>query len=443
MATTLPLVTRVRSGISWNVSSSVVNQLIGFLRSITLARLLVPEDFGLFTMALTLVVAANAVTTTGLDRTIIASEFETREHLNRNLDTVWSAELIRGFVVALLVSLSAFPMARFYGQPQLKLIIPVLACTSLVQGFQNIGLVLLKKEISFGRIFWFDFATTVAGVTFTVALAVVLRNVWALIFGMLFATTIATVLSYAFHPYRPRVRFDQVALTEALHFGKFAIVFAVAAYVSNVADNVMVGRFLGTAALGNYSLAFNIASAPIVIVVFSINAVLLPAYAELKTQNPPMLGRAFMTAFNATLVVTLAIAIPVFFVADDVVRILFGTRWTTAGSVLRILSLVIPLRALSLVSSTIFWSAKRPRDVAILRSLDAAVFLVALYPLISMAGLTGVAWAGLIMYGFACVTRAIAVHKIIPTITFKLLRNLLAAFVFLAAVVLVRPLLTR
>src|SRR6185436_6851441 len=149
MATTLPLVTRVRSGISWNVSSSVVNQFVGFLRSITLARLLVPEDFGLFTMALTLVIAANAVTTTGLDRTIIATEFETCEHLNRNLDTVWSAELIRGFVVALLVSLSAFPMARFYGQPQLKLIIPMLACTSVVQGFQNIGLVLLKKEISF------------------------------------------------------------------------------------------------------------------------------------------------------------------------------------------------------------------------------------------------------------------------------------------------------
>ena len=443
MATTLPLVTRVRSGISWNVSSSLVNQFIGFLRSVTLARILVPEDFGLFAMALTIVVAANAVTTTGLDRTIIATDFETREHLKRNLDTVWSAELIRGIVVALLVSLSAFPMADFYGQPQLKLIMPARACTSLIQGFQNIGLVLLRKEISFGTIFWLDLVTTLSGVALTVALALVLQNVWALVFGMLLTTTIATVLSYAFHPYRPRVRFDRVALTEALHFGKFAIVFAIAAYISNVADNIMVGRFLGTGALGNYSLAFNIASAPIVIVVFSISAVLLPAYAELNTQNPSMLGPAFMKAFNATLIVTLAIAVPAFFLADEVVRLLFGARWTTAGSVLRILALVIPLRGVTLISSTIFWSAKRPRDVAILRTLDAVVFLAALFPLISMAGLTGVAWAGFIMYSFACVNRAVTVNKIIPGISFKLLRSLLVTLLFLIAIVLVRALLTR
>src|SRR4030095_14868065 len=98
MATTLPLVTRVRSGISWNVSSSLVSQFIGFLRSVTLARLLAPEDFGLFAMALTIVVAANSVTTTGLDRTIIANQFATRDELKIHLDTVWSAELIRSFI---------------------------------------------------------------------------------------------------------------------------------------------------------------------------------------------------------------------------------------------------------------------------------------------------------------------------------------------------------
>ena len=156
-----------------------------------------------------------------------------------------------------------------------------------------------------------------------------------------------------------------------------------------------------------------------------------------------MLGPAFLKAFNATLLVTLAIAIPTFFFADEVVRLLFGARWTTAGSVLRILALVIPLRGVTLISSTIFWSAKRPREVAILRTLDAAVFLIVLYPLITTIGLTGVAWAGLIMYAFACVNRAITVNKIIPGISFELLRSLLATLAFLIAIVLVRVLLTR
>lgn len=443
MAATLPLVQRVRSGISWNVSSSLLGQFIGFVRSVTLARLLAPEDFGLFTMALTITAAANALTTIGLDRTIIANKFETRAELKLHLDTVWSAELIRSVVVALLVSASAFPLARFYGQSELKVIIPVLACASLVQGLQNIGLVLLRKEISFGRIFWFELATNVTGVVLTIALAAILRSVWALVFGMLATTAIGTVLSYVFHAFRPALKFERTALTQALHFGKFAIVFAVASYVSNMADNVVVGRLLGTAALGNYSLAFNIASAPIVVVIFSVSAVLLPAYAEIKSQDPALLDAAFTKAFRLTLLIMLAIALPLFFVSDKIVLLLFGARWTTAGSVLSILALVIPLRGLTLISSTVFWSANRPAEVALARLLDAIVFVVVLYPLTRAFGLAGVACAGFIAYAFASVNRVLLLDRIIPGVSAKLLRVLLPALVLLIALLLVRLFVSR
>src|SRR5262249_52968114 len=154
-----------------------------------------------------------------------------------------------------------------------------------------------------------------------------------------------------FHPYRPRVKLERIALTNALHFGKFAILFAVASYVSNMADNITVGRLLGTTALGNYSLAFNIASAPIIVVILSVNTVLLPAYAEINLQNPAMLEPAFTKAFNLTLIAMFIIAVPFFFLADEIVLLLFGARWTMAGSVLRILALVIPLRGLTLITS--------------------------------------------------------------------------------------------
>ncbi|HJT67136.1 MAG TPA: oligosaccharide flippase family protein [Pyrinomonadaceae bacterium] len=434
---------RVRSGISWNVSSSLIGQFIGFVRSVTLARLLAPEDFGLFTMALTIVFAASALTTIGLDRTIIASKFETQDELKLHLDTVWSAELIRSIIVALLISLSAFPTARFYGQAQLKFIIPVLACASLVQGLQNIGLVLLRKEISFGRIFWFELATNFSGVVLTIALAMVLHNVWALVFGMLLTAALGTLLSYVFHPYRPGLKFDRVALRSAVEFGKFAIVFAVASYVSNMADNIMVGRLLGTAALGNYSLAFNIASAPIIVVIFSLTAVLLPVYAEINSQDPTQLEPAFTKAFNLTLLIMFALALPFFLFAEEIVQLLFGSRWTTAGSVLTILALVIPLRGLTLITSTVFWSANRPRAVAIARTLDAIVFVAALYPLTRAFGLTGVAWAGFIAYAFACLNRVIALNKIIPGISSKLLRVLLPALIILVVMLLVRALTSR
>lgn len=59
------------------------------------------------------------------DRAIVANKFETRDELKTHLDTVWTAELIRSLVIALLVSASAFPISRFYGQAPLKVIIPI------------------------------------------------------------------------------------------------------------------------------------------------------------------------------------------------------------------------------------------------------------------------------------------------------------------------------
>src|SRR5260370_23368798 len=164
--TNLAVGKRVRSGVSWNVSSSLIEQLIGFVRSVVLARLLAPEDFGLFGMALTIVAALNALTTIGLSQTIVASKFDTRDELKAHLDTVWSAELIRSLVVALLVAASAFPMSRFYGQAQLNVIIPFLGLINLVQGFQNIRLGILPTEIRFSVIFLSSIAPNVAGRAF-------------------------------------------------------------------------------------------------------------------------------------------------------------------------------------------------------------------------------------------------------------------------------------
>jgi lipopolysaccharide exporter len=418
----LPLAKRFRSGVSWNVSSSLIGELIRFVRSVVLARLLAPEDFGLFGMALTIVAALNALTTIGSNQTIVANKFDTRDELKAHLDTVWSAELIRGLVIALVVSASAFPMSRFYGQAQLKVIIPILGLVSLVQGFQNIGLVILRKEVNFARIFWYELATNVAGIALTVALAVVMGNVWALVIGLLLSAALGTILSYIFHPYRPRLAIEKIALRRVWNLGKFTLVIAVASYVTNMADNVMVGRLLGAGALGNYSLAFNISSAPISVLVFALGTVLFPAYAEITAQRPKRLEQAFVKVFSISALILLTITVPLFLLAGEIVRVLFGDRWTSAGTVLPILALIIPLRGLTLIVTPVFYALNRPKQVAVGRTLEAIVFLAVLYPLIMAFGLAGAAWAGVIAYAVACVNRLVALREIIPGISSRLFR---------------------
>jgi lipopolysaccharide exporter len=420
VAKNLPLAKRVRAGLSWNISSALITESIRFARSIILARLLVPEDFGLFAMALTVVGALNALSSLGLSRTIVANKFDTSDELKAYLDTVWSVELLRSFVIALLVSASAFPMSRFYGQDQLKVIIPILGSITLVGGFQNIGLAILRKQISFARIFWYEAITNVAGIALTVALAVIMRNVWALVIGLLLTAALGTVLSYVFHCYRPRFAFEKRALRRVLSAGKVTLLIAVATYVINMADNIMVGRLLGSTALGNYSLAFNIASAPISVLVFSLSGVLFPAYAEITSRRPRALDLAFTKVFSIALLILVTIAMPLFLLAGEVVQLLFGSRWITAGTILPILALVIPLRGFALLVSTFFRCLNRPKDVAISTTFEALILLAALYPLIRTFGLPGAAWAIIVAYGLGCVIRIRTLSQIIPGISTKL-----------------------
>ena len=424
-AIALPLAKRVRAALSWNVSGSVIIEITRFVRSVVLARILVPEDFGLFGMALTVMAAFNALSTLGFTRTIVTNNFETKAEIKAHLNTIWSLELVRSLLTALLIAASAFPLSHFYRQPQLKIIIPVLGLVTLVQGLQNTGMVLLRKEISFARIFWYEVATNAIGVGCSIVLASIMRNVWALVLGLFVTALVGTALSYVIHSHRPQFRLEPHVLRSALHLGKLTLVIAAASYLMNMADNVVVGRTLGPRALGNYSLAFNIASTPISVLVVSITAVMFPTSAHITTHRPHAIETALTKVVTLSLFIMVAIAVALFLVSVEVVRLFFGSKWTSAGIVLRILALVIPLRGLSLITSAVLLGMNRLKYVALATTTEAVVFVAILYPLMRSLGLIGAAWAGMIAYAVGCVTRLVAANIIIPGIAAKLVRNLL------------------
>lgn len=418
----LSLTKRVRSGFGWNASSTLIGQVIGFARSIVIARLLAPEDFGLFGMALTVQLGLNALTRIGLDQTIIARRFDDDNELRVQLDTVWSAELVRSALLSLLVLASAYPMARFYHQPKLLNLILALSLATFIEGFQNIGLTILRRQLSFARIFWYDLLVNTGATVLGVVLAVVTQSVWALVFSQLFSAVLSTTLSYLFHPFRPRFAFEKIAFKRVLDFGRFAVVIAIASYVTTMADNVAVGRLLGTGALGNYALAYSLASFPIGVLVHALGRVTLPAFAELASSAPGRLEYAFTKVFTISSLSLVTMTVPLFLLADDIVHLLFGGKWISAGPALRILSLIIPLRGLVLIISFLFFALNRPKPVATGKALEAAVFLVIIFPLIKTFGLTGAAWAGVVTYAFALLNRLFVLRSIIPDLSTKLIR---------------------
>ena len=359
---------------------------------------MLPEDFGLFGMALTVVTAINAFTTIGLDQSIMARKFERQDELNAHLNTVWSAELLRSVVLALLVAASGYLAAGFYRQPKLY-------------------------SLSWNK----KCSTNLLATVVTVGLVFILRNVWALVLGHVISAVVGVLLSYGFHSYRPRFSFDREATRSAIRFGKFGLIVAVTSYVTTMADNVVVGRIFGMNGLGNYVIAYNLASLPITVLVYTFSTVTLPAFAELADLSARLMS-AFRRVYTASLLLMIMITVPMFLLADEIILVLFGNKWSAAAPALRILALIVPLRGAVLIISNLFFGIDRWAPVAIGKTVEAIIFLGIIYPLTASLGLTGAAWTGVIVYALALVNRFIALEKIAPGAASKLVRVSLCLF---------------
>lgn len=419
----------MRSAAVWVAASMLLTHAVTLVRSVVTARLLSPDDFGLYGMALTAVTALGALTTVGLDYSITSSDLDAGgERLRTQLDVTWTAELMRRLVVTLLLAALVYPAALFYGRAELRVILPCAALIPFIQGFQNVGLALLRNRISFARLFWHETLAAFVAAAVAVALALTVRNVWALVWGQLAGAIAGVTLSYVLHPYRPRLAFDGEVFRQAFHFGKYATVIGALAYVTTMADNVLVGKLFGAGVLGVYAVAYSLASLPAGVVMGAVGRATFPAYAGLAAQGAERVARAFNRSLAAAAALLVLVTVPTLLLAPEVVSVLYGPKWAEAGALLRVLSLVGLARGLSVVISYLPLGLGRPREAAVGKIVEAVVFLALLYPLVLLYGVMGAADAGIAAYLAGLCARFLSVRRLLPSAFGGALRIVLASF---------------
>ena len=201
----------------WAFALRVGNRLFGLARTVVLARLLSPADFGLFGIALLASAALETVTETGFEAALIQKKGDVKPYL----DTAWTMQVIRGFVLAGILVVGAPMVAAFFREPQAALLLKVMALVVLVKGFTNIGVVFFQKELEFHRQFAYVFSGTLADLAVAITAAFVLRNAWALVCGFLAGNLVRAVASYIVHPHRPRLRMEGARAKELYTYGRW------------------------------------------------------------------------------------------------------------------------------------------------------------------------------------------------------------------------------
>ena len=200
---------------------------IAFVSTLILARLLVPEDFGVIAMASLVIGLADVFFELGVNVALIQNKTPSPAHY----DTAWTLRLIQTTLAAIIVVIASPWAATYFNDPRVTLVTQVLAVSLILSGLENIGVVTFQKEMQFGREFQFLFCKRIVGFIVTIVAAWFIRSYWAMVIGALAGRTFGVALSFAMHPMRPRLSLKKFG--EIFSVSQWMLVRSIGGYLSS------------------------------------------------------------------------------------------------------------------------------------------------------------------------------------------------------------------
>jgi O-antigen/teichoic acid export membrane protein len=334
---------------------------------------------------------------TGFQQALI----QKKENIKSYLDSVWTVLILRGFILFAILYLIAPCAALFFDVPEAKQIIRVIGFSVLLQAFTNIGVIYFQKELEFNKQFLYQLSGTLADFIVAVSAVLILRNVWALVFGLLAGNAARLIVSYLIHSYRPHLSLDLGKAKELFGFGKWILGTSIITFLFNQGDDAFLGKVLGVTALGFYQMAYQIGQVPATEFAKVISKVTLPAYSKLQ-DNLPKLRKGYLKTLNITVVFMIPLSGGIFMLAPEFTTIFLGGKWMPMIPALRILIIAGIIRALVTTGGALFQGKGAPNIDFKMNLVRLFVMLIIIYPLTLFFDMCGVALA-VALGNFACI----------------------------------------
>lgn len=342
-----PLQSRVASHAAWVVGWRLTTRILGFTSTFILARLLAPTDFGLIALAITLTDAVDALSAVGIQDAIVREQAPDRTLY----DTAFSMNAVRCLITSFFVGAAAWPAAEFFAEPNLSRVLLALAAVTAAGAGENIRVVDFRRDMAFHKEFKLFLLPRLASITASIAGAAIWHSYWALIAGLVTNRLLQLVLGYVLRPYRPRLCFRD--WRKIVGFSVWTWLSSLVATVRDRSANIVVGRVLGAAQVGLFSVGAELASLPTTELVTPLCRVLFPRFAAMRAVGGD-LAETYFQVIAVTLLVTAPAGVGISMVAGPIVTLMFGARWSAAAPVVAVVAIAGTMKVVSLISGTLF-----------------------------------------------------------------------------------------
>lgn len=383
----------------WFALATATNNLLFFLVTLVLARLLNPSDFGLVAIANLIVYALSIFQNIGLSQALIYKG----DNLKNTADTAFILAISFGIGAFSLASLSAPLITTLFKEPRANLLTQFFAFSLLISSFGVVPESILIAQLDFKRKFTADVIPSTGYAALAIGLAVLGFGAWSIIIGRLTESLIRVVLIWFLTKWRPRFQFKWSVAKELLTYGKNIAISSILAILFLNIDNVFVSRILGTTQLGYYTFAFSLATMPVLFAQRVIDTVSFPTYSQIK-ENRDTLTTAYLKSLRVIATFVLPTNLGLLAVAPVLVPVFYGDKWFPSIILVQILSLYGLIRAIANPPTNVLLAIGKQHLFPRFASLYLILAALVLGPSIYLQGSIGVAMAMTLIIGLMGIT---------------------------------------
>jgi lipopolysaccharide exporter len=366
-------------------TASVVEQAARFARNMIVARLLAPSAFGTMAILLSASTLLHTVTDIGVREAIIQNPRGTE---GQYVSSAFWLSFLRAVSVACLLFLAAPWIAQFYGNPELKVLLRVIALTLILDGSASPLVCIAIKNLKFYRLAIISHGGGICGVIITVVLSYFIRNIWALVLGLIAESLCRTVLSYILYPYLPPFAWDGTAVRELFRFSRGLFGLSFLNLIFSRTDIFVMAKLYPATQLGLYAMAIYLAQTPMSFLMNTLGQTLLPTLSHLQ-QDQERVNRIVIKVSSLLVFLGLPALAFAYFCGRSLLTLAYGARYSTATNALTVACFVALLNLLNGQLTTVFYAKGLPQLHRRSVGLMAVIMMVIIYPCAKFIGIAG------------------------------------------------------
>jgi O-antigen/teichoic acid export membrane protein len=387
------------NGTMWSYASFFSGKLLVFISTIILARLLTKDDFGVMSYALVVMSFLDILSDFGIGQAVIYY----RDDQDTPNTAFWLGIAIS--LVLLAITWFAAPLAgQFFNDPRAAWATRALAFTFPLNALGNIHDMLLRKKFSFGRKFIPEFFKAFSKGILSILLAILGFGFWSLVIGQIAGALASDIAFWWVMPWRPSFHFIGKVAKNLLSYGGNLVAVDIFSIIYSNADYLLIGHFLGAAALGVYTLAFRIPDLVINQLCNVISRVVFPVFVNIQ-DNLETLQDGFLNSIRYIALITIPLGLGLALVAQPMVLVLLTDKWIEAIPVLRAISIYSVLLSLGYSAGIVYKAQGRPAVLTVVEFLRAIIAVPTLILVVTYTkSIEAVGWA---QVGIACVAMSL------------------------------------